>query len=139
VGPSRRDATSGAEVSQWKNLGIEEKIIDVLGDVPRDESHHFGRPFMTAYQVAIGVCRLDPSILNAMSMEIGGRDVAQEKSFSWYVAWQLSKRIKSGSLPSVEGRYLSALYQTGLSYEAHDGSEVASSKDDYVSMFRLRD
>ncbi len=43
-------------MSDWDNLKLEDKIVEVL-DIPirsdRDPNHHFGRPFMTPYQIAI--------------------------------------------------------------------------------------
>ena len=38
----------------WETHGLEEKIVGLLAEVSYYEpNHHFGRPFLTAYQLAI--------------------------------------------------------------------------------------
>ena len=38
----------------WETHGLEEKIVGLLAEVSYYEpDHHFGRPFLTAYQLAI--------------------------------------------------------------------------------------
>ncbi len=37
----------------WQELDIAEKVIRILRDVPNATDHHLGRPFLTAYQIAI--------------------------------------------------------------------------------------
>ena len=38
----------------WEDNDLEQKIVDVLADVTYAKpDHHFGRPFVTAYQLAI--------------------------------------------------------------------------------------
>ncbi len=38
--------------SLWEQHNIGDRIIQILREV-EDEGHHFGRPFLTAYQLAI--------------------------------------------------------------------------------------
>ena len=39
-------------MSIWKNHSVELRIREILASVPESE-HHFGRPFLSAYQIAI--------------------------------------------------------------------------------------
>ena len=41
-------------MSKWENLNLDEKIIEILSNVHyKKPEHHLGRPFLTAYQIAI--------------------------------------------------------------------------------------
>jgi hypothetical protein len=71
-------------------------------------------------------------------MDLGGTGVDRDRSFSRYLSNELSRRIKADASFPVEGRYLSAIYQQVLQYDAV-GTNVTSSKKDQVSMFRLRE
>ena len=42
----------GVPMSIWQDHSIEARFRDILASVP-DEGHHFGRPFLSAYQIAI--------------------------------------------------------------------------------------
>ena len=51
-------------MSFWQQHGIEEKVISILRDVPDTaEGHHIGRPYLTAYQIAIEFAERHPDIL----------------------------------------------------------------------------
>ena len=39
-------------MSIWQHHSIEPRIREILASVP-DEGHHFGRPVLSAYQIAI--------------------------------------------------------------------------------------
>lgn len=40
-------------MSQWDELHIDVKISQILDVQSHDPVHHFGRPFLTPYQIAI--------------------------------------------------------------------------------------
>lgn len=40
-------------MSKWEDLNIETHIREILNDVEYYREHHFLRPFLTAYQIAI--------------------------------------------------------------------------------------
>lgn len=125
-------------MSHWINYSIERHVLAVLDVAQANSAHHFfGRPFLTAYQLAIGVHEREPRLPAAMSNDLGGVGVERTRSFARYLANELSKRIKADSAFPVEGRYLSAVYQQSLEYSV-GGTTITSSKQDEVSMFRLR-
>jgi hypothetical protein len=44
-------------MSVWGEREVERKITDILRETPHQEAHHFGRPYLSAYQLAIAVDR----------------------------------------------------------------------------------
>lgn len=45
-------------MSQWEDFRFEERIRQILQEVTYyREDHHFGRPFLTAYQIGIEYAR----------------------------------------------------------------------------------
>lgn len=127
----------------WNEHNIEARILEILGDVPliNPDGHHFGRPFMTAYQLAIEFERLWPDATVAMDKTPGGRGSGEQASLSRYLANQLSRRIKAagGSYP-VEGAFVSNLHVDELRYRRANGDLVVSSHaggPPDLSMYRL--
>ena len=49
-------------MSTWQNHSIERRIRKILKSVP-DEEHHFGRPFLSAYQIAIAFDQRLPALI----------------------------------------------------------------------------
>lgn len=127
-------------VSHWQELGIETKILEVLASVPQyDPTHHLGRPFLTAYQLAIEFAIRHPDEAARLG-PIGGAGTGQHSSLSQYLAHELSTRIASGELSQVEGGFLSNQHLNDINFR-HQGSLIHSSLtgSQYpLSMFRLR-
>ena len=93
-------------MSHWQQLGIEEKLIEILHDIPDTASeHHFGRPFLTAYKIAIEFARLFPQDVAQIGVPIGGAGIGQRSSLAQYLARNCSRGIKAGTLPRVEGGF----------------------------------
>lgn len=81
-------------MSLWEVHQIEEKIRAILSDVEYyDPDHHFGRPFFTAYQLAIELEKRYPPVVAAIGYPIGGKGVGVKSSFSQYLARELSKKL----------------------------------------------
>ena len=60
-------------MSLWQQLDIEEKLIQVLHDIPdAAPEHHLGRPFLTAYQIAIEFALFFPQDVAQIGFPIGG-------------------------------------------------------------------
>jgi hypothetical protein len=128
--------------AKWDALNIGEKIIKILHDVPdAAPEHHFGHPFLTAYQVAIEYARLYPQDVAEIGFPIGGRGSRVRNSLAQYLANGLSRRIKAGKLEPVEGGFLSNQHLDDISFNT--GEEIIQSsvtdKGYTSSMFRLRD
>ena len=128
-------------MSNWQRFSIESRIRKILLDVPpRKSGHHFGRPFLTAYQIAICFAKRYPGDYAAIGKEIGGKATGQKDSLAKYFANQLSRRIKSGALTGIEGRFLNLRHLRTLEFDFRGRcikSSLGSSSE--LSMFRLAD
>ena len=127
-------------MSEWEELGILAKIERILGPISREsQEHHFGSPFMTTYQIAIDYTQQFPEDLQRMEYEIGGKDTGVHFSLAQYLAQQLSTKIKSGEISTIEGRFISNRYVSNFifdSNEIHVESSITG-KHASLSMFRL--
>lgn len=127
---------------KWQELDIEEKIIQILSEVPViAPEHHLGRPFVTAYQIAIEFASRYPEETAQLDKPIGGAGTGQRDSLAQYLANILSRRISTGRLTRIEGGFLSNQHLHDISFET-DGGVIHSSLTDTshaLSMFRLRD
>jgi len=124
---------------------LEETIRQALDEVTPAESgrEHLGRPFITAYQLAIKVHRLDDQIARTLRVEIGGEGIGQYNSLAQYLARQLSRQIKDrGTAYPVEGAQLSSAHTRSMTFRHPAGGEIANSNISAgydTLMFRLRD
>jgi hypothetical protein len=129
-------------MSVWGDFEVESKITDILRDIPYQEAHHFGRPYLSAYQLAITVDRRWPRVRDALgNPPVGGLGSGTRNSLAQYLAGELSRRIKSGELTTVEGAFLTDEHLVELVYAESDGRQVTSSLTGSgydLSLFRLR-
>ena len=127
-------------MSIWDEFSIGSRIRQILDVTSRDKGHHFGRPFLTAYQIAIAFAKAHPRDAKRIGKPIGGKDTGRKDSLAQYFAWQLSRRIKSGELADIQGQFLHRQHLRTLEYEFDDGiveSSLGQASD--LSMFRLAD
>ena len=128
-------------MSQWEDFRFEERIRQILQEVTYyREDHHFGRPFLTAYQIAIEYARRYPDDLNQIGLQIGGSGIGERNSLAQYIAGQLSQRMQSGALPDFEGGFISNNHLLEISF-GNENQRIISSLTDTaydLSMFRLR-
>ena len=61
-----------------------------------EEGHHMGRPFMSAYQIAIRFSELRPNHAAVLRLPIGGVGVEVKQSLTQRIALFLSSEIRSG-------------------------------------------
>jgi len=129
-------------MSVWSDYEVEGKITDILRQTPYQEAHHFGRPYLSAYQLAIAVDRRWPSVRAALgNLPLGGLGIGTRNSLAQYLAGELSRRIKSGDLTTIEGAFLTDQDLAELVYVESDGRRVTSSLTGSgydLSLFRLR-
>ncbi len=125
-------------MSQWDDLDMDRKIAQILDVQSHEPSHHFGRPFLTPYQIAIAFQERYPNDCQTIGKPIGGRRTGQQDSLSQYIALQLSRRIKENRINNIEGRFLYRGNLESLRYE-HNGQTIeSSSMQSYdLSMFRI--
>jgi len=129
-------------MSVWDEQDVEQKVVEVLRDVPLTNEHHaFGRPFMTAYQLAIALDARFPEVRQALGYPLGGSGVGERNSLAQYLAKQLSDRIRdSDGAHPVQRGFVSSANVLNIKYRSHDGSEIVSSLTGTgydLSMFRL--
>lgn len=126
-------------MSQWSQHDLTSKIVEILSDVSGE--HHFGRPYLTAYQLAIELHRRYPNMVQAIGLPLGGAGTGQRTSLAQYLARELSRQIKAQGNYPVEGALLASSDLAELVYQAPDGTTVTSTLADAgfdLSMFRLR-
>jgi hypothetical protein len=127
-------------MSEWDELDIENKIVDILRQAKgHPEEHHFGLPFLIAYQIAIAFAQLFPSDVEKLGYPVGGEGIGQRNSLAQYLASELSRRIHSGSISNIEGRFLSNQFLKQISFLFGNEVIVSSLTDTQypLSMFRL--
>ncbi|MEV4144057.1 hypothetical protein AB0J40_10340 [Amycolatopsis sp. NPDC049691] len=125
--------------SKWAELAVLDKVEEVLRSVPAPD-HHFGQPWVTAYQLTIMLDHRFPEVRAKLGAEIGGVG-AGDHSFARYLANQLSSRIKASDGHSpIEGAYLSNENVASLNFVGPGEKNVTSSisVNADLSMFRIR-
>ena len=125
-------------MSQWDDLDMDTKISQILAVQSHEPTHHFGRPFLTPYQIAIAFQEQYPADFQTIGKPLGGRGTGQQDSLAQYIALQLSRRIRESRITNIEGRFLYRGNLESLRYE-HNGQTIeSSSMQSYdLSMFRL--
>jgi hypothetical protein len=125
-------------MSQWEELQIEPKVLAILDVWSHKPDHHFGRPFLTPYQIAIEFERRFPRDFATIGKPLGGKGTGQQDSLAQYIALELSRRIADRRLTRVEGAFLSRSNLHSLQYAANGSIIESSSMQAYdLSMFRL--
>jgi hypothetical protein len=123
----------------WQQYNIEERVLQILREVD-DKGHHFGRPFLTAYQLAMEFDHRHHDIVRDCGYQVGGAGIGEHNSLAQYLALELSRHIRDNPDYPIEGAFISSQDLRELSY--NNGQEVVVSSligSDYgLSMFRLR-
>lgn len=127
-------------MSQWDNLGIQACVEAILAGVPESGHHFGGRPFVTAYQIAIEFAHAYPQQFELLRKEVGGKDTGVRHSVSQYLANELSRKIQAGQIVNIEGAFLSNRHINKLSFQnaPRDVESSISGNQAALSMFRLR-
>jgi hypothetical protein len=127
--------------SFWQEHQVEDKVRSILRDVQDGiAGHHFGKPFLSAYQLAIEFASRFPQATAALGMPVGGEGTGQRNSLAQYLSLELSRRIKRGELPDVEGAFFSNWHLSSIDFN-NRGEKVHSSLTTSgfpLSMFRIR-
>ena len=127
-------------MSIWNDFSIEHRIREILDVAGRRENHHFGRPFLTAYQIAISFAERHRQDMDSIGKEIGGRGTGLSHSLTQYFARELSQRLRTGRITGIEGRFLHGTHLGTLQYRSPDGNiETSTGTATDLSMFRLID
>ena len=114
-------------MSDWNDHKIFEKLELILRiDANSYEPHHMGFPYMSAYQLAISFVQEYPQIFANLGMPLGGEGIGQHTSFSQYIARELSRRIHTGEITTIEGGFFSNTHLKELSFD-NEGEIIHSS------------
>jgi hypothetical protein len=124
----------------WDTHDVTDKVHEILAGVEYpDPQHHFGRPFLTAYQLAIEFAERFPDTFRQIGLPVGGRGVGQRSTLAQYLARGLSGKIQNGEITDIEGGFLSNDHLNDILFD-HGGEQISSSLTDTpfgVSLFRL--
>ena len=123
-------------MSIWQDHLIETRVREILASVPGD-GHHFGRPFLSAYQIAIAFDQRYPHEAAVIAKPVGGKDTGRRDSLAAYFANQLSRRIRNGTLTCIEGRFLNGQFLECFEYRNHGETVASSLGQANMSIFRL--
>lgn len=129
-------------MSAWEENQLEARIVEVLEAVPAwsPGGHHFGSAYITAYQLAVELEVRNKGLCKELGYELGGRG-AGDRSFSQYIARELSRRIKADDAFPVEGAFLANQHLDQLVVTAPDGTPITASfigANQDLSLFRLK-
>ncbi|MBK5221392.1 MAG: hypothetical protein JJE52_00640 [Acidimicrobiia bacterium] len=130
-------------MSMWSEHDLTEKVIQILTDVHcNNDVHHFGRPYVSAYQIAIEMQRRFPGTVSAIGKPIGGAGTGQHNSLAQYLSNELSKQIErlDDEYP-VEGAFFSNEHASAITFTGAEGAVVTSSlvgTDFDMALYRLR-
>jgi hypothetical protein len=125
-------------MSHWEDLNIQNKIIEILSVIPEDVGDHpFGRPFLTAYQIAIVYDERHHEDVVTIGLPIGGAGTGEYNGLSQYFANQLSRRIRSGEIQNVEGRFLSSKRLEEMKFTRDEICASNPKSNKQLSLFRL--
>jgi len=129
-------------MSKWEQFAIEDKLIQILKEAhTHAPNHHFGRPYLSAYQLAIEFDQRHPEIMRELGYKLGGVGNEAQVSLTQYLAQQLSLRLHQGKLVHVEGALLSDQHVKSMAFRNGD-EEVHSSLAGFgiaLSLFRYVD
>ena len=124
-------------MSIWEDYAIEARVRGILDVPPRDPGHHFGRPFLTAYQIAISFAECFHADYLLIGKQIGGKGTGPSHSLAQYLARELSDRIKNGRMTGIEGADLHGIHLKKLEYRSGEGDvESSAGSSSELSMFR---
>lgn len=133
-----------AGMNLWERHGLTEMVVDVLGQVPsHNTGPHFGRPYVSAYQLAIGLHERYRTTVDEIGKPVGGAGIGQRDSLAQYLAQVLSTKIsQEGAAFPVEGAFLSNIRVKSMTFHVpSEGEEFTSSLVGAgidMSLFRLR-
>ncbi len=124
-------------MSIWDTHQVLSKVLGILDVQSHESNHHFGRPFLTPYQIAIEFNRLYPFDFQQIGKPVGGKNTGQQDSLAQYIALELSRRIRDKQILNIEGRFLHRQHLHTLQYDdAGEIIESSSMKSYDLSMYR---
>lgn len=130
--------------SIWRRLNVESKVVDVLASVEPTWSPRLGgRPFVSAYQLAILLDDRYPEVRQALGgVPVGGADSGSRTSLTQYLAERVGAEIRGhGDDYRIEGATLSRVKLGELRFKVAGQDDIRNSNAEAgmdLSLFRLR-
>src|SRR5688500_17248802 len=97
-------------MSKWEDNHMDDRIRTALNAVHLNNpgGHHFGRPFLSSYQLAIALDADDAALKHVLGKELGGVGTGARDSLAQYISNELSKQIKThGNGHYAQGAFMS--------------------------------
>ena len=80
----------------------------ILENCPEyEDAHHLGRPFMSAYQIAIRFAEEHPTHDLVRTLPLGGEGTGTHQSLAQRIALFLSRAIRDDTAGDIEGGFIS--------------------------------
>ena len=86
-----------------------------------EPGHHLGRPFMSAYQIAIRFAEEHPDHALVETLPLGGEGTGSHQSLVQRIARFLSQAIRDGRAEHIEGGFISHDCIEDFSFNSEDG------------------
>ena len=103
-----------------------------------EPGHHLGRPFMSAYQIAIRFSEAHPQHPLVKKLNVGGQGMGPDQSLANRIARFLSAAIKHGRAKDIEGGFISHDLIGDLWFDNHGRKvQVSGLSNAGHSIFRL--
>lgn len=90
-------------MKDWDKYNLEDRPRNILLQVgyKPNPQHHFGRPFLSSYQLAIEFDKAYHEDVISMGYVIGGKGANVKTLLAQYIGRELSRNIKNGSISGV--------------------------------------
>ena len=127
-------------ISLWDENDLGRKIEELLAGVKFKADHHFGRLFVTPYQLAIMFKNSFPEDSKRMGYQIGEEGSGGQYSLASYLARQFSRKLEREELPNIEAGFQSNIRLSKVTLADSDGpvTSTATNSQCDLSFFRLR-
>lgn len=90
-----------------------------------EPNHHLGRPFMSAYQIAIRFAAGFPNHPSVRQLQIGGANTGEYQSLAQRIARFLSVTLRDeGAVIGIEGGFISHDRVGNLHFQGIDGAVI---------------
>lgn len=125
--------------AKWGKYGLEEKITEILKS--EKQTNQLGKPFMTAYQIAIEFKKKYPTEFSSLGKHIGGSGTGND-ALTQYFSLQLSKHINGGKIKHIEGGNFSKTDLSEVAFKTGNSCDecIKASSPDWnsnMSIFRF--
>jgi hypothetical protein len=126
--------------SLWDQHNVTALVRHILATVPAESRHGTGRPFLTAYQIAIEFDRQFPVVTAALGQALGGQGQGPFALTTYLARW-LPDRIYIRGITDIELGFLSPLHMTRLEFLSGEATMTATTHQAgfATTMFRLID